>query len=266
MSRPPSRSSAFVIGTALLHIVFVGAFFLWPGSWAIILAILITNHAAIVAAGIHPRNKLIGSNRSRLNEVGDDADGIALTFDDGPDPEVTPRILEILAHHNCHATFFLIGTRAAAHPDLVRAIVHAGHDLGNHSWDHPNGFFFHGPSQLSAQIGRTQDLLEELSGEPPSFFRAPAGIRSPLLEAQLARRGLDLVSWSRRGFDTVERCPEKVLDRLTKNIGPGDILLLHDGSVARSTAGIPVVFEVLPRLLEVIQARKLVPVLLRFHS
>ncbi|MCD4748397.1 MAG: polysaccharide deacetylase family protein [Thermoanaerobaculales bacterium] len=251
-----------MIGSALLHLMGGAAYILWPSRWAVILASMIANHAVVAAAGIHPRNQLMGPNRSRLDTDADATNQIALTFDDGPDPEVTPRVLEILAQQNCRATFFVIGERAEAQPDLVRAVVQAGHDLGNHSWDHSSAFFFHSPSQLAAQIDRTQDLLEELSGKRPRLFRPPAGIRSPLLESQLARRNLALVSWNRRAFDTVERRPAKILRRMTKNLGPGDILLLHDGSVARTAAGVPVVLEILPELLEIIQAQNLEPVLI----
>jgi peptidoglycan/xylan/chitin deacetylase (PgdA/CDA1 family) len=122
--------------------------------------------------------------------------------------------------------------------------------LGNHTWSHPNGFFFLGPGALRAQIARTQDLLADAAGAPPLWFRAPAGIRSPILEPLLARAGLRLASWTRRGFDTMERNPDRVAHRLTRGLRAGDVLLLHDGG----NAGVLGAF---PRVLDALAAARL---------
>ena len=106
-------------------------------------------------------------------------------------------------------------------------------------------------------------MLTPLSGSAPRFFRAPAGLRNPLLDPALQRQGLQLASWTRRGFDTVSTDAASVLARLTRNLAAGDILLLHDGHAARTAAGTPLVLEVLPRLIEAIAQRSLRPVTLR---
>jgi peptidoglycan/xylan/chitin deacetylase (PgdA/CDA1 family) len=144
----------------------------------------------------------------------------------------------------------------------VKSIADGGHLIGNHSWSHSPAFWFSGPRRLARELDRTQELLESLGGLAPRYFRAPAGVRSPLLDPFLRWRGLHLVSWTRRGFDTVTRDPSKVVDRLVNSLGAGDVLLLHDGSVARTGSGRPVVLEVLPRLLDTLDARGLQPVLL----
>jgi peptidoglycan/xylan/chitin deacetylase (PgdA/CDA1 family) len=172
---------------------------------------------------------------------------VALTFDDGPDPAVTPRVLDLLEDAQARATFFVVGERAARRRPLLDEIVRRGHRLGNHTWSHPVGFFFLPPRALRAQIARTQDLLAEAAGEPPLWFRAPAGIRSPILEPLLAGAGLRLASWTRRAFDTVERNPETVARRLTRGLRSGDVLLLHDGGNAA-------VLEALPRVLAAMAA------------
>jgi peptidoglycan/xylan/chitin deacetylase (PgdA/CDA1 family) len=95
-----------------------------------------------------------------------------------------------------------------------------------------------------------QGLIEELSGRRPRFFKAPAGLRNPLLEPVLCREGLRLTTWTRRGFDTVWRSPAAVAGRLTRGLAAGDLLMLHDGSAARTAQGVPVVLAVLPVLLD----------------
>ena len=113
-----------------------------------------------------------------------------------------------------------------------------------------------------AEITRAQSQLQALTDQRPRFFRAPAGLRNPFLQPVLARHGLVLTSWTRRGFDTRERDPQRVLQRLTRGLAAGDILLLHDGHAARTPAGVPVVLDVLPRLLQRLDAAALRPVTL----
>jgi len=186
------------------------------------------------------------------------ADGcVALTFDDGPDPEVTPAVLDCLDHHRAQATFFCIGQRVMAYPDLAAEIVARGHRVENHSHTHGNGFAFGGERRVEREVLQAQDVIERATGRRPRLFRAPAGIRNPLLEPCLVRAGLSLVSWTRRGFDSVSRNPEAVTQRLLHGLAPGDILLLHDGRSARSAAGRWVVLEALPRLLDVLAERGL---------
>jgi peptidoglycan/xylan/chitin deacetylase (PgdA/CDA1 family) len=188
---------------------------------------------------------------------------VAITIDDGPDPDITPRVLALLDEHDVKATFFCIGERVLRHPELARDMVRRGHTIENHSQRHLHHFSLLGPRGLAREIGRAQDSIAAVTGVAPRFFRAPAGLRNPLLEPVLARFGLQLASWTRRGFDTVNHDADVVLGKLTRRLSAGDILLLHDGHAGRTRAGEPVVFEVLPRLLAAVAAAKLRPITLR---
>ncbi|MGD7314824.1 polysaccharide deacetylase family protein, partial [Ralstonia pseudosolanacearum] len=164
---------------------------------------VIASHLALAAAGLWPRSALLGPNWTRLPESA--GRKIALTIDDGPHPEVTPRVLDLLDRHGAQATFFCIGDLARRHPRLVEAIVARGHAVENHSQRHWHNFSLLGPGALRREIEAAQDTLTGLSGMQPLFFRAPAGLRNPFLEPVLCRLGLQLASWTRRGFDTRTR-------------------------------------------------------------
>jgi peptidoglycan/xylan/chitin deacetylase (PgdA/CDA1 family) len=187
---------------------------------------------------------------------------VALTIDDGPDPQVTPQILAILSQYGVCATFFCIGARAAEHPDLCREMVAAGHRIENHGALHPVMLSLSGPSGWRREILDGQQILQGITGQAPCFYRAVAGLRNPFLDPVLHAAGLRLASWSRRGFDTRERDPATVLHRLTHRLNAGDILLMHDGNAARTLEQAPVIVAVLPSLLEAIRAAGLTPVTL----
>jgi peptidoglycan/xylan/chitin deacetylase (PgdA/CDA1 family) len=257
------RPNAFLRGSAVLHAVALAGAALGPEFWPWALGAVAANQAAILAGGLLPRARLLGPNLTRLPAAAAARAEVALTLDDGPDPEVTPRVLEVLARAGARASFFCIGERAARHPQLVRAMVDAGHAVENHSRRHRHDFALLGPRRTLEEIGATQQALAALAGGAPRFFRAPAGLRNPFLDYALARLGLALVSWTRRGFDTVSTDPAAVFARLARGLSAGDILLLHDGHAARTRAGVPVVLEVLPRLLEALGAAALRPVTLR---
>ncbi|MFS2055120.1 polysaccharide deacetylase family protein, partial [Variovorax sp. CT11-76] len=171
-----------------------------------------------------------------------------------PEPAVTPRVLDLLDAHGQRATFFCIAERVQAQPALAREIVARGHSIQNHTARHRHNFSFLGPRGFASEIARAQQILGEVTGQRPSCFRAPAGLRNPFLEPVLHRLGLSLVSWTRRGFDTREGDAQRVLARLTRGLAAGDILLLHDGNAARTARGEPVLLEVLPLLLERLRA------------
>ena len=196
-----------------------------------------------------PRSAWLGENLVR-SPAAEQARAIALTFDDGPDPRVTPRVLDRLEAHGARASFFCIGERALAHRDLATEIARRGHRLENHSHTHRPGFFFHSPAALDREIEACQSALGDASGRAPVFFRAPAGIRSPLLDAALARAGLRLASWTRRGFDTVARDPRSIASRLTRDLRAGDVLVLHDGVGGGRSDRERIVLDALDRLLE----------------
>ncbi len=234
-----------------------------PEAWPWALGAVAANHAALTAAGLWPRSTLLGPNLLRLPEASRARHEVAITIDDGPDPQVTPAVLGVLAAHHAHATFFCIAERAREHAALTRRIVAAGHSVQNHSRQHRHNFSLLGPRGFAREIGDAQAMLADVTGVAPHCFRAPAGLRNPMLDPVLHRLGLHLVSWTRRGFDTRERDPARVLSRLTRGLAAGDILLLHDGHAQRSAEDHkPVVLHVLPALLAALQQQSLRPVTL----
>jgi peptidoglycan/xylan/chitin deacetylase (PgdA/CDA1 family) len=218
----------------------------------------LADQAALAVGGLWARSRLLGPNVRRLPAAAASRKEIALTFDDGPDPRITPSVLDLLDQVEARATFFCIGQRAAACPELVREIVGRGHLVENHSYRHSNLFAFHGLGRLRQEITRGQEVLGELAQRRPCLFRPPARIRSFLLEPVLASMGLSLVSWSWRGFDTLTSDPEQIGRRLAPGVKPGQILLLHDGR--GSQRGNHVVLEVLPQVFDCIKERGLKPV------
>lgn len=255
--------SAFIRGSVVLHLAAAGALVLRPQLWPWVLSAVVADHLALTAAGLWPQGRLLGPNLIRLPESAAARGEVAITIDDGPDPAVTPAVLALLDEHAARASFFCVGERVARHPQLARAIVARGHDVENHSQRHLHRFSLLGPAALRAEIGGAQESIACATGAAPRFFRAPAGLRNPFLEPELARAGLTLVSWTRRGFDTVARDPGQVLARLKRGLRGGDILLLHDGHASRTVGGAPVILEVLPRLLAAVRAAGLRPVTLR---
>jgi peptidoglycan/xylan/chitin deacetylase (PgdA/CDA1 family) len=218
---------------------------LWPWS----LGALALDHALVTAVGLWPKSTWLGSNMRRLPDAATRRGEIAITIDDGPDPEITPAVLDLLDEHDARATFFCIAQRAQQHPQLCREIVARGHSVQNHSHRHSHTFAFSGPSTFASEIDAAQDALSQITGQRPVFFRAPAGLRNPFLAPVLHDKGLQLVSWTRRGFDTVFSDPEGVLARLSRDLRAGDILLLHDSNCEKAPSGKAVLLEVLPALL-----------------
>ena len=239
----------FVCGLAVI---------LWrPGLWIWAAGLVFINHLILALAGLVPRSTMLGPNITRLPRDAAQRGEMAITIDDGPDPEVTPLVLDILDRYQAKATFFCIGKLAARHPDLCRDIIRRGHAIENHSLSHQWFFSLLAPGSIYREVDGAQRLLGEISGQTPRFFRPTAGLRSPGLEPVLARCGLRLCSWSRRGFDTRLGNADVVLAKLARGLTAGDILLLHDGNAARTAEGRPVILDVLPRLLDVLEQSNL---------
>jgi peptidoglycan/xylan/chitin deacetylase (PgdA/CDA1 family) len=265
-SPPPAgryRPSPLIRGSVALHAGAAAALVLRPALWPWAVGAVIADHLLLTAAGLVPRASLLGPNLTRLPGAAAARGEVAITIDDGPDPAVTPAVLALLESHAVKASFFCVGERIARYRTLAREMVARGHTVENHSQHHLNRFSLLGPGALRSEIAWAQDSIAEATGTSPRFFRAPMGLRNPFLEPVLARAGLELVSWTRRGFDTVTADPLRVLARLTRALRPGDILLLHDGHAARTAAGAAVIVEVLPRLLGALRHAGLTPVTLR---
>jgi peptidoglycan/xylan/chitin deacetylase (PgdA/CDA1 family) len=251
--------SPLLYGSAALHFGAVVAALLRPTAWPWALGAIAANHALLAATGLWPRSQWLGPNWTQLPE-GNAA--VAITIDDGPDPAVTPQVLAILGSHRATATFFCVGERVLRYAELAQEIVRRGHSIENHSQRHRHNFSLLGPKGMHAEISQAQDSITRVTGQAPRFFRAPAGLRNPFLDPVLTHLDLRLASWTRRGFDTVDRDPDAVYERLADGLAARDILLLHDGHAARDALGRPVILGVLPQLLETLASHGLEPITL----
>jgi peptidoglycan/xylan/chitin deacetylase (PgdA/CDA1 family) len=159
------------------------------------------------------------------------ARGIVLTFDDGPHPEHTRKILELLDESGAKATFFLIAKKAEAHADVEREIVARGHAVGLHSYAHDRLFSLRTPSRVKADLERGIGILREITGERPELFRPPIGHTTPAIARVADELDLSIVGWSVAGFDGVARAvPEEVVARVRAGLRDGAIVLLHDAA------------------------------------
>jgi peptidoglycan/xylan/chitin deacetylase (PgdA/CDA1 family) len=256
-SRAGYRRPPLLAGSLALHAAGALAFAVAPRHWRAIAVVLAADHVVLAAASLWPRSIWAGANQSRLPATAARRGEVALTFDDGPDPDVTPRVLDLLDRHRARATFFCIGERVRACPEIAAEILRRGHRVENHTQTHPHLFACYPAPALRREILDAQESIAAANGRVPRLFRAPAGLRNPLLDRILFNTGLRLVSWTRRGFDALERDPRRIARRLLAGLTPGDVLLLHDGSTGRGRGGNPIVLEVLPRLLDDLAAREL---------
>lgn len=263
MPDPRWHPTPLIRASIALHLLALLALITVPGHWPWPLAVVAANQVLIVAIGLWPRSHWLGPNWTRLPATAAARNEIALTIDDGPDPVVTPQVLDLLDRHAARATFFCIGKQAERYPDLCREIVRRGHAVENHSQQHRHHFSLMGPRGLMHELQTAQATLTRIAGQRPLFFRAPAGLRNPFLDPVLERLGLRLASWSARGFDTRINNPEQVKNSLLRGLRAGAILLLHDGNAAHTAEGTAVILAVLPAVLESAAAAGLRPVTLR---
>lgn len=161
-----------------------------------------------------------------------------LTIDDGPDPDDTPEIVEILQHHGSCATFFVIGQKVARWPALARQVAAAGHELQNHTATHPaHTFWAATPSRAAREIAAGSAAILQAIGTKPTLFRAPAGLANPFVHAAAVKAGLSMVGWSASGCDGLAHDPQTVVASILRRLHPGAIILLHEGPVAGIARG-----------------------------
>jgi peptidoglycan/xylan/chitin deacetylase (PgdA/CDA1 family) len=218
----------------------------WQLGWTWGVPLLLASHALFVVPVFLPNSRFYAPVLSRVPGA-----EVWLTIDDGPSDE-TPALLDLLDRHAAKATFFMVGERAAARPELVREVLRRGHELGNHSHSHPQARFWAlGPAQMAREIGQCQRALTAIAGTPPRWYRSVVGMTNPFVAAALKRHGLTRVGWSARGFDGVGCTPEGVMARIAPDLQPGAIVLLHEG------AGHGQNLAIIEAVLEQLQARGL---------
>lgn len=181
-------------------------------------------------ASLWPGSRIFGEALVAPRRLGE----LALTFDDGPNRVWTPRLLDALASHDVHATFFMLGERAQAEPDLVRRVAAAGHLVGNHSWGHPN-LARSSASRIRDELTRTRDTLEQLTGSAVKFFRPPFGARCPAVFRIAREMGMRPVLWNAMTSDWSEPSAERIAEQLVAKVdklhgrGMAANIVLHDG-------------------------------------
>lgn len=182
----------------------------------------------------------------------------ALTFDDGPDPVHTPRLLALLDEARVRGTFFLVGERVARAPQVARAIAAAGHELGNHTWSHRN-LWGCSPRETEREIRRGDEAIASATGQRPRYFRPPWGMVNLAVFPALRRLGTPCVFWSLQPEGLRACPPHRMAERVSRSIRPGAIVDLHDADGVPGAGGR--LIEALPTMIERLRAEgyELVP-------
>jgi len=224
----------------------IGVGVLWfYGQHGAAMALFATVFCTVGYLTLSPTTRLLGPVTTHWR-----GDAMLLTLDDGPHPDTTPALLDLLDRHGVKAVFFVIGDRVKQWPELAREIVRRGHTIGNHSETHPSGrFWILGPRGTWREVAGCQQTLREITGESPQWFRAPVGHYNTFTHPALDELDLRLMSWSCRGFDTVDPNVPRVLRRMADDVKPGAIVLLHEA--------IPTSVELVEGILELARAKGL---------
>jgi peptidoglycan/xylan/chitin deacetylase (PgdA/CDA1 family) len=222
----------WLLGTT--HIGGLAALAAQPSLWPWAIGVMGAAHALGLAHSFSASSNFVGPVIAQLPLDCAARGEVALTFDDGPDPVITPRVLDILDAQRAQATFFCIARQAQQHAVLVREIVARGHNVENHSVAHSPTQGFYGLGRLVREIGDAQSAIADVTGVLPLYFRPPFGVRTPFTEPALARLGMYCVGWSVRSYDTVDADGARVARRVLRRMKPGSIVLLHDGVSLRS--------------------------------
>lgn len=231
----------------------------WPRSFGLILATLLAAVLFFTWAIAFPSSQFLVASMNRLPPRSSNGrSAIAFTFDDGPDPMYTPQVLDLLEKHGAKATFFVVGERVEAHPELVREIVERGHAIGSHSYSHRLTFHAMGVANAKREVLRGIEAITKVLGKAPRLFRPPQGVRTPFLRDALAQiraqvgeqhEPVTCVTWTARGLDATGRSAAEIIARLTPRLTPGAIVVLHDGGGFHGTTDRAPTLAALERLL-----------------
>jgi peptidoglycan-N-acetylglucosamine deacetylase len=247
---PPARIALWVLSIGGLSLA-ARALLIGPIPLWVALTAFIAYLGVCVCGATVPRLQMFGDVTWHGDAM---SGGVALTFDDGPNPLTTPRILALLAEANASATFFVLGEKVERHPEVLKDLVLAGHSVGVHGYEHDRLYAFKSPGAVARDIERAQNIIERTAGVRTHWFRPPVGQVSPRTAEGAKRAGVEIVGWSVRGFDGFRRAdPERVALRIERGLEAGAIVLLHDA--AERDDFTPASVEALPKVLESI-ARK----------
>ncbi|HYK49480.1 MAG TPA: polysaccharide deacetylase family protein [Terriglobales bacterium] len=190
------------------------------GATAVVTAASAVGYQSMAPTGQWFGRTFIGAGRPSMQ--------LALTYDDGPNDPYTARLLEVLAKHNVHATFFLIGSFVQQRPDIAREVVGAGHVVGNHTVTHP-ALTFKSNHEVRKELGGCERALTDAVGQHSNLFRPPFGARRPAVLRIARQMGLEPVMWNVTGYDWSAPSVEHIEQKVTSKVRGGDVILLHDG-------------------------------------
>lgn len=234
------RTANIIFGIALaVLLIFDLSGYVPPWSYIILAVLYLTVQAygsAVLSAEFFMSVRSRGNAGSR---------NIALTFDDGPIPGQTEAILDVLESYKVPAAFFCIGNRVSQNPGLLRRIHQSGHMIGNHSYWHKPTFDLQTAGAIEKELEETDQSIVKAIGLKPALFRPPYGVTNPMLAKAVKRRGYKTIGWSVRSFDTVIKDGSVLMERITRSLKGGDVILLHDYSLST--------LEILPALLDHIE-------------
>ena len=178
-------------------------------------------------------SSLIGWNyhfKSLISNPSINKNQVAITFDDGPNPEYTPKVLALLEKHNAKATFFCIGKNIEMHPEIFKSIVEQGHTIGNHTFSHSTNFGFFSTKEVVEELLLTNKIIKQQTGLEAQLYRPTFGVTNPRIKRAIKITKLQPIGWNKRSLDTRNITEKRILNRVTKNLKKGDIILLHDTS------------------------------------
>ena len=197
------------------------------GTVAFLLPLFIAIHLIVLFFGSY----LIQLNFhiKSLNNGDKNLKKISLTFDDGPNPVLTEKLLDILEKHSTPATFFMIGKNIEQYPEIARKVSEKGHIIGNHSYYHANKFDMQSSKKMLAEIIKTNELIKSIINKEPTLFRPPFGITNPMLAKAVKNSKMHSIGWSLRSLDTM-KTKNGTIKKLKARVKNGDIILLHDSN------------------------------------
>lgn len=206
----------------IIVLIQVYLFLPWKEIFFIIVSLLYLSHLVYCSANICSQAYIKTLCKADTIEK-----KIAITFDDGPDSEITPKVLEILDQYNVKATFFCIGKQIENNEDLLKLIDKKGHLIGNHTWSHDSWFDLFSSKKMNTEIEKTSDLLFEIINKKIKLFRPPYGVTNPNLKKAIKDFDFYNIGWSLRSLDTISST-QKTLTRIKNKLTSGDIVLFHD--------------------------------------
>jgi len=223
-----------------------------PESW-IVAGVIIALALAWIAWGVFNVNSSMWADTAWRSYA--DTKNVALTFDDGPDPEYTPKILQVLREKGVKAAFFSVGQRVIEHPEITLEVKKQGHLLGNHSDSHAMWINFSLHKRLRREIRDTNAAIKSAAGVVPKLYRAPHGFKNPALGDVLAGEDMLAIGWQVRGFDAVSSNAVRIAERIVNGAKAGGVILLHDGAGLQGSEDRSATVDALPVIIDGLRAR-----------